>query len=354
MKYKYLYLLFLLMPHYLLAQDPIYTLSYENKSFLNPSLIGRDGEGKLRTALVHRNLFRPLFGPVHNTSTSFDYSFCNSIFALGMNVSNETQGNNFYMTNLVAGILGIRRNLNNHWSLNAGLSFGMIQQNVDWNEFVFSDQLHPIFGAIYPSSNDQMKISSKLSPDIGFGFDMTNFNFGKNGSRNAVNFGFSFQHITNNSNIGIFNDYILPRRYTGHFSWIHRKNPNTIAQSFQISGRYDRQLFSNHLLFRGDYAFKDELSLGLGIRSNLAGNKGLIAPLFHCALSLNEQINFHLTYEASLGSSSFSNAGNTFEIGVIFRSKDNYCIMNGGVMKGNGRGRMICPVFNKTKAAPSF
>jgi hypothetical protein len=105
---------------------------------------------------------------------------------------------------------------------------------------------------------------------------------------------------------------------------------------------------------RGDYAFKDELSLGLGMRSSIAGNTNLIAPLFHCALSLNEQVNFHISYEASLGGSKFSNAGNTFEIGIIMRTKDTYCLMNGGITKGNGRGRMICPVFNKTKAAPSF
>jgi hypothetical protein len=354
MKKFLLHIILFFLPVILLAQDPIYTLSYEHKTFLNPSLIGRDGAGKLRTALVHRNLFRPLYGPIHNTSAAFDYSFCNSIFALGFNASNETQGNNFYMTNLVSGILGVRRNLSNHWTANAGLSFGLIQQNVDMNEFVFSDQLHPIFGAIYQSSNDQMTINSKLSPDIGFGFDFTNYNQGKSGSRNALNIGFAFQHITNNTSIGLFNDYVLPRRYTGHFCWIHRKNPNTIAQSFQVSGRYDRQLFSNHVLVRGDYAFKDELSLGLGMRSSVSGNTNLIAPLFHCALSLNEQINFHISYEASIGGSKFSNAGNTFEIGIIMRTKDTYCLMNGGIMKGNGRGRMICPVFNKTKAAPSF
>ncbi|GAB1448457.1 hypothetical protein MASR2M44_14690 [Bacteroidota bacterium] len=347
-------ILFVLMCISVLAQDVLYTNSYAHKAYLNPALIGRDGSGIIRSSLMHRNLFQPLHGPSYHSSFAADYSLCNSVFALGMLAGNETQGNNFFQTNHAALQLGIRRILNREWTANAGFQFGVVQQTIDWNEFVFSDQIHPIFGSIYPSAMDGTRISSSLSPDISAGFDLTRFAYGKNGSKSAFNLGFAVHHITNNSDIGILSNYILPRRYTAHFSFIKRKNPATIAQSWEFSGRYDRQLASNHGMMRVNYFFMDELGMGIGLRSSFHPQAQLVSPTFAIQYNHSEQLNFYLSYEASLGNSSFTNAGNTFEIGLIFRSKEAHC-PGGSFLNGKGSGgRMICPVFNKSKVAPGF
>ncbi|MCF8253616.1 MAG: PorP/SprF family type IX secretion system membrane protein [Bacteroidia bacterium] len=353
MKSRLILLFFLIFcARFLQAQDPVYSLSFEHKSLMNPSLIGRDGEGKVRVGSVYRNLYKPLYGNLQASAVTADYSFCNSIIAIGLIAGNETQGGGFLKTNNMAGILGLRKNIKRDWALNAGFQFGLIKQNLDWGNLVFSDQLNPIFGPIYQSSNDNLRLSSKLSADLGFGLDLTHFNYGKNGSKNGMNFGFAMMHATNNTNLGVLTNYVLPRRYTFHGNWIHRKNPNNSANSFQIMARYDQQYQFKQCLLRMNYFFLDEFSLGLGYRGSYSFAGNINSPLFVANFALNQQLNFQVLYEYSLGGSGLLNAGNTFEIGLIFRSASSYCISDGKVTKS--RGRNVCPVFNKTKSAPTF
>jgi type IX secretion system PorP/SprF family membrane protein len=340
------------------GQDPIYSLSFENKSTINPSLIGRDGPGKFRSSIFHRNLFRPIRGPLHASDFSIDYSFCNSIFALGLNASNETQGDGFFRTNNLNVILGATSVLGKSWIANGGMQFGIIQQKVDWNEYLFSDELSPIYGAIYRSSNDMTTLVSKISPDVSFGFDLTNFNYGRNGSRNATNFGFALMHLTNNTNTGILNNYVLPRRFTAHLNWIHRKNPKNISKSFQIMGRYDRQLQFNNVLLRCNYSIIEEFTFGIGIRGSYSVIGNINSPIFSANFNPSSNLSINFCVETSFGGANLIGAGNSVEIGIIFRSTNPFCFSNG---KFNGLGggsknksRAICPVFNKTKTAPTF
>ncbi len=325
---------------------------------MNPSLIGRDGSGKLRFSSIHRNLYRPIRGPLHSTGLAIDYSFCNSIFDVGINASNETQGDGFLRTNSLAGLIGLRIKTANNWVMNGGIQFGIIQQNLDWGEYLFSDELNPIWGAIYPSSNDNARIVAKISPDIGAGVDFTNFNYGKHGSRNAVNTGFAIMHATNNTNIGLLNDFTLPMKYTLHWSWIHRRNPNNIANSFQVMARLDKQSQFSNLLLRFNYSLIEEISLGLGVRGaySIVGN--INSPTFSCNIYPSDNISVHLNFETSIGGANVIGAGNTFEIGLILRPSNSFCFSNGNVNPtGKGsvkRARTTCPVFYKTKVTPNF
>lgn len=345
------HILFLLLSLPLLAQDPIYSSSFEQKSWLNPSLIGRDGEGKVRVSSVHRNLFLPLQGMVHSTAAAVDYSFCNSKFAVGLNVGSEVQGNSFLQATHASGILGIRQNLQRDLVLNGGLLLGMVQQSLDWDSYVFSDQLNPIFGAIYPSSNEQLRLSSRMAADVGMGMDITRFRYGRNGSRNALNMGFAWMHLTNASNVGVLNNYILPRRLTLHASFIRRKNPSSVAQSQQFMIRADRQAQFTQVLFRWQYYLRDEINMGLGYRGSISSVGTLHSPIFSLGFAISEQLNMQVIYESSWGNGRIVGAGNTFEIGIILRSAASHCL-NG--THASRSSRAVCPVFTKTKSAPSF
>lgn len=333
------------------AQDPIYALSFEQKSWLNPSLIGRDGEGKVRLSSVHRNLFMPLQGAVHATAVAADYSFCNSIFAVGIQAGSEVQGSGFLQASHAAGILGIRQNLQRNWVVNAGLSLGLVQQNLNWDEYVFSDQINPILGAIYPSSNDALRLSSRLAADVGFGADMTRFWFGKNGSRHAFNLGGAWLHLTNATNVGILNNYNLPRRLTFHGSWLRRPNPSSVANTWHLMWRLDRQAQFNTALSRVQYYINDELNLGVGYRGSYSTAAMMHASVFSLGIHATEQISFQVVYETSWGQGKLVGAGNTFEIGLIFRSAQSHC---GSGARGTRGSRLVCPVYNKTKTAPTF
>jgi len=342
---------FLVLGLWVRAQDPIYSLSFEQKSWLNPSLIGRDGEGKVRVSSVHRNLFLPLQGVVHATAAAVDYSFCNSIFALGLNVGSEVQGSGFLQATHASGILGIRRNLQRDWVLNGGLQLGMVQQSINWDSYVFSDQLNPIFGAIYPSSNENLRLSSRMAADVGFGMDITRFRYGKNGSKNGANVGFAWMHLTNASNVGILNNYVLPRRLTVHGSFIRRPNPSNAARSVQLMWRVDRQAQFTNILARFQYYLRDELNMGLGYRGSMAFSGTLHSPVFSLGFSVSEQLNIQVLYESSWGNGRLVGAGNTFEIGIVLRSATSHCLHG---VHGSRGSRSVCPVFHKTKTAPGF
>lgn len=357
------------------AQDPIYSMGFEQKSTMNPSLIGRDGEGEIRTSIIHRNLYRNFYpeirGPLHSSNLNVDYSLCNSMFALGLNANNETQGDGFLMTNNFSfsssirilypknkrNILNTIFNMNGTGQLNLGASFGLLQQKIDWDEFIFSDQLNPIYGNVNTSTNSNMNFVSKISTDVNIGGDYTNIYDGRNESKNAINIGLAFHHI-NNVNVGILNDFALPTRYTFHYSWIRKRNKENLANSFQLMTRFDKQNDFSNLLLRFNYSFLDELSVGIGYRGAYTIIGNINSPLFLLNIYPSSGLNINFCYEPTIGGANAIFSGNTFEIGIIYRSSNIYCISNGKLNVKGGKSsmgkRIPCSLFEKSKSLPPF
>lgn len=340
------------------SQDPIYSMGMEHQSSINPSLIGRDGEGNYRFSSIHRNLYRPLRGPLFSTDINFDYSFFNTDVNIGLNANQEMQGDGFLETTKFSGLLGLvkvlKRNsekgrfltkyINGDLLANVGFKFGLQQQKINWDEFVFSDQLNPIYGNIYNSSNDYLKLNSKVTPDIGFGFDLTNFNTGKS-SKNALNLGFAVMHIGNNTQIGLINDFILPKHYTYHFSWINRPDKSkSWAKQFQLMARYDKQGQYENWILRGNYHYFTKMAFGAGYRISNYNIGNLNSVFINFNFYPTNTFSFYFSYEFIISGRTMLNSGNTIDLGLILRS---------GNKKAGGK-RKPCPVFISKAAIPMF
>jgi type IX secretion system PorP/SprF family membrane protein len=226
------------------AQDPAFTQFYTNRIYLNPALTGLE-PGLTLTGISRVQWFRADQGfRTFAVSAELQEDFLNSGF--GLHLMQDNQGH----VNLATTSVGLSYSYiipgpvhNFHFGLHARWS----QRRIDWDKIVFSDQLDPLLGAIFPTAaiprNDR---TSFWDVDFGFAwrFNVKPRNKGNRISSSRYILGFNLTHLpslfgsnqANESFQGL--ESIVPPRLTVHAGGI-------IPITFLSNARHDFRISPN-------------------------------------------------------------------------------------------------------------
>jgi type IX secretion system PorP/SprF family membrane protein len=261
----------------LFAQDASFSISDFNPVNVNPAYaISGDGQIKLFTSTRHQWL--NLAGP---SSSSAAYrinqaSLCapivsnrNNGFGISMQVNNQSSGEgdlelNGFRLGSAARFSG---KFNRHnYSFASGVSFGISQFSLDWQELNFSSQYNPFYGLIHstPLINPQ-NVQGNISVSANFGVRGAYSRQLSNNSIIALKGGLSAFHI-NNTAVSFFdNNSILIPRYVAHISSIIvPKNSNG------IKGIQPNYLIVGAILQKQGASTTSEVRVGTNVNSSVS------------------------------------------------------------------------------------
>ena len=228
------FMVMLLSSGVLKAQDVLYSQFNYNPVYFNPAFAGT-GKNNLRLSGMSKIQWLNLNKPFTYYSAAADYSlfdnFQRNVFNAGVNVFNSNKG---YLSNTtVSGIVGRSFGTNSmyctDWFLSIALQVGYNFSKVNTERYVFSDQINQT-GLTGNLSEVDLLFYNGLKNyfDFSSGFTLTVRKFMIGGSVHHMN-------EPNNSFVGAPTEGFLPKKITGHLSYVHdggevKLKPTIISQ----------------------------------------------------------------------------------------------------------------------------
>ncbi len=131
------------------AQDPSFSQFYANRIYLNPAFTGIE-PGLSLAGVARMQWLNVDYGfRTYGASIELQEPFIKSGF--GLNVLSNTEGLAKLKTTSVGISYAYTIPMAKH-NIHFGIEFDWFQKSVDWSKITFSDQLDPVYGAIYPTS----------------------------------------------------------------------------------------------------------------------------------------------------------------------------------------------------------
>ncbi|MDP1728537.1 MAG: PorP/SprF family type IX secretion system membrane protein [Bacteroidota bacterium] len=339
------------------AQDPVFSNFFTNRLFLNPAFAGDDGPGRVRAASLHRNIFRPMRGPMNATNFGLDYGLCNANIGIGLLAGNETQGDGFLSSNHAGIVLSVKKDLTRNCYGTLGFQMSYMSQSVDWNQFIFSDQLDPVYGVTMNSTNQNMNRQFSNQKDMSLGALVKWWDW-----KRVNTLGINFSHAPSRTNVGYLSNYQIPVRASLHYGFFYKPNPSIPDNAKELQVRIDKQDKFIISIINFNWYINDKIAVGSGFRASFYNSQALKNTqnaLFNVSLLPTQNIKILASYEASFGGINLAGGGNSFELGIIFTSKTEMCSFRSftGVFKSKRKTAARstpCPVFNKAKIIAPF
>lgn len=255
------------------AQDPTFTQFYANRTYINPAYAGADLG--LRFNFNYRNLWTAIPGDFSTYCGGVDMGDPNIFGGIGFlaAVGNEGEGQlqtQRYSLMYSYRLIVIPRMFDLHFGLDAAY---MSKQIKDWDSFVFSDQLHPIYGNINPTNAqrpDKLKVEM---PDFNAGI-LARFNIKPGGGRMktrkiiANTVGFAAHHITSPNESLIGRTEKMPIKFLAHYSMLVSLSKVRSRNPFYLSPNimYEHQRTLSTLNV-GMYALRAPVMIGVWYRN---------------------------------------------------------------------------------------
>ncbi len=197
------------------AQDPQFSQFYNTSLYYNPATAGLSQD--LRFSSSYRNLWSNIPGDISTYFLSVDYQWTTKNIGIGLLMLSDNEGLNNLRTQRFELIYSYRIQSKNKMFQFGMTVFSLNIRDLKNKEFVFIDQLDPIYGVVQESSFIHDNIESKTYPDWNVGFI-----YKQNGRRHksTQTVGFSVSHIFR-PNISLMNDKVnLPVKYVFHTNFL--------------------------------------------------------------------------------------------------------------------------------------
>lgn len=277
-KYKkaFLWIAITVFSSRLSAQDAFFTQVNYSPLYLNPGFVGC-GKNNLRLSGLTKMQWFNLYKPFKYITGAVDMSIYDdnlrNIVNLGLFANHSSKG---YLRNTnISGILGRSFGTKNQdcstWFLSLALQAGYTLGSVNTSEFVFIDQLDQNGITGDPSQVDLFgNLTNKNYFEMSAGFVFTQGNFMIGGAAHHLNEpNVSFNGKPENGR--------LPRKYTGHVSYIHdngtiKLKPTVILQAqgqskaFMVGALMDFNEFPIELScwYRNNFSLSNNNAFGIG------------------------------------------------------------------------------------------
>ncbi len=248
------------------AQDPNYSQFYLKETYYNPAMTGINPG--LRGTITDRHLWTNIPGEWGTQSLSFDYfdmKFAQG--GIGLYVTRNTQGENCLNTfqGGLAYAKQIRVTPDLMFQIGAGAQY--VHKTIDFNKYVFTDQLDPRFGPIYETefippveggTASQGVFDYNAGAAVQFNIRQTPVKYLATGV-----FGASFHHLSQPD-----------------MSWIDDGQEAPLPMKFDLHGyvqfRINRQGFHNrYFLICPGFIFENQAEANQWFKGSEAGSKTL-------------------------------------------------------------------------------
>ncbi len=259
------------------AQDPTFTQFYANRTYINPAFAGADLG--LRFNFNYRNLWTSIPGDFSTYCGGVEMGDPNIFGGIGFLAVAGNEGEGQLQTQRYSLMYSYRlivvpRMFDLHLGLDAAY---MSKQIKDWDAFVFSDQLHPIYGDVNPTSVQQPEKLKVEMPDFNAGI-LARFNIKMAGSGRRMSsgkmvantLGFAAHHITSPNESLLGRTEKLPIRFLGHYSALIPLSKKRSRNPFYLSpnAMYEHQKNLSTLNV-GLYALRAPLMIGVWYRNEM-------------------------------------------------------------------------------------
>lgn len=196
------------------AQDPTYSHFWVDKLYLNPALAGN--EKGLSTSLMLRYQWPKITSEFATYGFSISSMEPNLSGGIGFSAMQHIEGEGIQKTTEVSFSYAYRIYHKRRWDLALGMRAGMLQRKIDFTKLIFSDQLDPVNGLIFPTQaelppNDATRV---FNANTGFDFRW----FTTKSHRTFINIGFSLNNVTSPLFSLLYMESRLPMRFTGYAS----------------------------------------------------------------------------------------------------------------------------------------
>ncbi|MBS4057275.1 MAG: type IX secretion system membrane protein PorP/SprF [Bacteroidetes bacterium] len=233
----------------LFAQDPAFSQFYANPLFLNPALTGSTECGRIN--LNYRNQWPSLSNAFVTYSASYDQSLPGINSGIGLMFMNDQQGDGAYNRTSVGGFYAYNLKVSDPVVISFGVKGAYYQEKLDWNKFIFADQINPTTGTIDPSSSETPPAKNSVTAiDFGAGLMM--------GYLDKLFVGVNADHLTE-PNLSFYNnsDNKMPMKITAHAGTLINATEGTLG------GYYDGDIMLQpNILYQQQGKFQ-QLNFGL-------------------------------------------------------------------------------------------
>lgn len=169
------------------AQDPGFSQFYGNPVYLNPALAGN----KIcpRLTLNYRNQWPSIPASFVTYSVTYDQHVDFLSGGIAVMVVSDQAGDGMLTSSAFSGIYSYRLEISRHITMNASLQATYHQLSIDWDKFVFADQLVNGSQTLEPIPGGKL---NRSYPDFSTGFIV--------GYRESIYLGFAAHHLTQPDN----------------------------------------------------------------------------------------------------------------------------------------------------------
>ncbi|MFM2267885.1 MAG: hypothetical protein RL757_1326 [Bacteroidota bacterium] len=310
----FLFVLVCFVGTYAQAQDPVFSQFFAAPLQLNPAFAGNAQAPFI--ALNYRVQW-PSFGadteqPGYNTSSaSYDQFIDNLNSGIGFTVMTDNQADIVKRTT-AALHYAYRVKLNDYLTAKIGLQVGVFQSSLNWDKFIFQDQIDPLRGPVLRTAEERPLQLAQTKFDVGSGVMLygETFHVGLNLSHlTTPNESFLIQTI-NGTTLG------LPLRTTLHggYTYVARKGTRRTAEVYiSPTFLYTRQSTLNQLNV-GSYAGFGPIFGGMWYRHTFGNPDALIMALGF----RNPYFKFGYSFDFTVSNGLSGKTGGTHEVSLVF------------------------------------
>jgi len=336
------------------GQDGIFTQIIHNKLYLNPALVGNDEETSVSFNSRQQWINVPTaFIGSHSFNQASYQSFCRDYnIGYGIQLRNSVEGEGLLQTNDINIFYAKRINFRKIGDIQFGISNGLSQKTLNWEQLAFSSQYHPYIGKFRDQAliNPQLE-SSNISVDLSTGLRWRKFHKIRNTNySNLYSGGVSIFHFNRpyESFFGL-NNRLNPRLNVylnyGYIFRPYRKN-KVYYTNFSAIFDYQHPQTTSTLLFGqqlGDYSF---INIGYRARHFFEINNKTDALLF--ALNFNyDRYVLGLSYDHTVNGLTNGRTLGTLEVALRIPINYNFCPKS-----NNGRGEQ-CEFSREIQKLPA-
>jgi type IX secretion system PorP/SprF family membrane protein len=334
----------LLMTPLIKGQDVNYSQWFSTPLYYNPAYTG------INTGVRARFLFRDQWPnlPVDFKSYYFSADLGDRKLpgagGLGLIINSDNEGVGF-IHNLSVGLsLAVRIPISANIITQVGIKAAVCEKRVNWDDFVFSDQLSEKYGNIYQSSFTPPDASKKVFPDFGAGGLLQ---FANEPGNVSGTFGFAVDHIFKPDESFLSTGSApLPRKWVAHADFVI--NTGGGSSSSYYSGGGDDGLKINPGVIYQNQDNLNSLELGLNLlkfniylggwykntmKENPNSSVALVAG-YRYSFAQDMSIKFMYSYDLQI-SGSLQGTGGAHEISLVLEF-DKLSIFGGSGGGGGG------------------
>lgn len=333
-----LFLGFFLMNLSARSQDPNYSQYFSVPLYFNPAMTG------INTGFRARFSFRDQWPnlPVDFKSYYFSADIGDRNLpgagGLGIVVNSDNLGISLIKNMMVGLTAAVRIPVNSNIAMQVGIKAAIVQRRLNWDDFVFSDQLSEKYGNIYLSQFSAPDVNSKVFPDFAAGgvLQFSSIEGNVNGS-----VGFAADHLFKPDESFLSTATApLPRKFTGNLDLVLTAGTgssssgiySSTSEPLRINPGIIYQTQANKSLIQaGLNLLKYNIYMGGWFKGSFDANSGSAMALlagYRYTFAENMSIKFMYSYDLQI-SGNLQGMGGAHEISMILEF-DRMSIFGGG------------------------